>query len=70
MTEFQEQSYGLRVLGEIVNVLADEKVLDESGRIDAGKLGAFVFDQMKNGYYAVGEKLGEAWDAGSAFMKK
>jgi len=70
VTEFQEQSYGLRVLGEIVNVLADEKVLDESGRIDAGKLGAFVFDQMKNGYYAVGEKLGEAWDAGSVFMKK
>ena len=34
----QSQPYGLRVLGKIVNVIADEKVLDEAGKIDAGKL--------------------------------
>ena len=28
--EMQQQPYGLRVLGEIVNVMADEKILDES----------------------------------------
>ena len=33
VVEMQEQPYGLRVLGEIVNVMADEKVLDELGRI-------------------------------------
>lgn len=52
----QDQPYGLRVLGKIVNVLADEKVLDEAGKIDAGKLNAFAFDQMRNGYYALGRK--------------
>ena len=31
--EMQEQPYGLRVLGEIVNVLADEKILDDEGKI-------------------------------------
>ena len=70
VVEFQEQPYGLRVLGEIVGILADEKVLDEKGRIDAGKLNAFAFDQMQNGYYAIGEKIGTAWNAGAELMKK
>lgn len=70
VVEFQDQPYGLRVLGEIVNVLADEKVLDEKGRIDAGKLHAFAFDQMRNGYYAMGEQVGQAWHSGAEYMKK
>ena len=68
--EMQQQPYGLRVLGEIVNVLADEKVLDEKGRIDVEKLHAFAFDQMRNGYYALGEKAGQAWHSGAEYMKK
>ena len=67
---FEEEPYGLRVLGRIVNVLADEKVLDEAGRIDCGKIGAFTFDQMRNGYYAVGDYLGQAWNIGKEFLKK
>ncbi len=70
VVEMQDQPYGLRVLGRIVNVLADEKVLDEAGRIDAGKLQAFAFDQMQNGYYAIGEKIGQAWNSGADLMKK
>lgn len=68
--EMQEQPYGLRVLGEIVNVLADEKVLDEQGRIDCGKLNTFLFDQMRNDYYAVGEACGKAWNVGAPLLKK
>ena len=68
--EMQEQPYGLRVLGEIVNVLADEETLDEKGRIDVEKLHAFAFDQMRNGYYALGEKVGQAWHTGADLMKK
>ena len=70
VAEMQNQPYGLRVLGRIVNVLADEKVLDEAGKIDAGKLQTFAFDQMRNGYYAVGEKVGQAWHSGADLMKK
>ncbi len=68
--KMEEEPYGLRVLGRIVNVLADEKVLDDLGRIDVGKLHAFVFDQMRNGYYAIGEKVGQAWNSGAQFMPK
>ena len=69
VVEMQDQPYGLRVLGKIVNVLADETVLDDAGKIDAGKLHAFAFDQMQNGYYAIGEKAGKAWHSGADFMK-
>ncbi|MGI6177567.1 MAG: flavin reductase family protein [Eubacterium sp.] len=68
--EFQDQPYGLRILGKIVNVIADEKVLDEKCKIDAGKINAFAFDQMQNGYYAIGEKVGQAWHSGAEFMKE
>ena len=70
VVEFQQQPYGLRVLGRIVNVLADEKVLDEKGKLDAAKLNAFAFDQMRHGYYALGELVGKAWNAGAPLMKQ
>lgn len=70
VAEMQAQPYGLRVLGRIVNVIADEKILDEAGKIDAGKLNAFAFDQMQSGYYAMGEKIGQAWKSGADLMKK
>ena len=59
-----------RLVGEIVNVSVDERVLDEKGNIDSGKLNAFAFDQMRNGYYAIGELVGKAWHSGAEFMKK
>lgn len=67
--KLEKEPYGLRVLGKIVNVIADEKVVDEKGGIDVKKINAFIFDQMRNGYYAVGEKVGTAWKSGAEFMK-
>ena len=68
VAELENTSYGFRVIGEIVNVVADEKVLDENGSVDPTKLHAIVFDQFKNGYYKVGDKVGQAWDSGMKFM--
>ena len=42
---------------------------DETGKVDATKLNAFVFDQFRNGYYAIGEKVGQAWHTGTPLMK-
>nr|WP_288233425.1 flavin reductase family protein [uncultured Anaerostipes sp.] len=69
VVEMQTQPYGLRVLGKIVNVIADESVLD-AGKVDAGRIHAFAFDQMQHGYYAIGEKVGQAWSSGADLMKK
>ena len=69
VVEIQQQPYGLRVLGEIVNVMADEKVLDENGKIDGGKINAFLFDQVRFDYYSVGEICGKAWHSGAPLIK-
>ena len=69
VTKIQNEDDEFRVVGEIVNVLADEKVLDKSGKVDPSKLNAFVFDQFQNGYYKIGEKIGDAWKSGQKFMK-
>ena len=70
VVELQDQPYGLRVLGKIENVIADTRILDENGKIDAGKIRAFVFDQMRFGYYEIGEKVGQAWHSGADLLKK
>ena len=70
VVEMQAQPYGLRVLGKIINVIADESILDDAGKIDAGKVHAFAFDQMQNGYYVIGEKVGQAWHSGAGWMHK
>lgn len=70
VVEARDEVYGFHVIGEIVGVLADESVLDESGKVDPSKLNAFVFDQFQNGYYAIGEKVGQAWSTGAPLMKK
>ncbi len=69
VAEIQHDKGGFRVLGEIVNVLAEESVLDEKGNVDAIKLNAFIFDQFNSGYYAIGEKIGQAWESGKKFIK-
>lgn len=55
------------VIGEIVNVSADEKVIGPDGKIDPSKLGAIVFDPIGMGYIALGEKVGNAFKDGAKF---
>ena len=60
-----------RVVGQIVNVTADESVLDPaSGKVDASKLNALMFDQFQLNYYKVGAIAGKAWHEGKDLMKK
>lgn len=67
--EYHHTDYGFRVVGEIINVLAEESVLDEKGKVDPKRLNAFVFDTFQSGYYAIGEKVGQAWSSGKDLMK-
>ena len=56
------------VIGNIVNVKADEEVIDENGKINPEKLNALIFDQFRSGYYVSGEKAGQAWSSGKELM--
>ena len=58
------------IVGTIINTSAEESVLDENGKIEPAKVNALIFDQFKLGYYTVGEKVGQAWNAGKEWMKK
>ena len=53
-----------RLVGRIVNVSADEAVLNEKGKVDPGKLRPITFDPMNNTYLVLGEKVGNAFKDG------
>ena len=52
------------VVGEIVNVSVDEKILDDSEKIDPSKIHALIYDTFNHGYYEVGNKVGQAFHDG------
>ena len=51
-------------IGEIVNVSADESILDENGKIDAKKLDPIIYDSATHAYWSFGEKVGKAFSDG------
>ncbi|MCH5261151.1 MAG: flavin oxidoreductase, partial [Lachnospiraceae bacterium] len=52
-----------RLVGEIVNVCADESVLTD-GKVDPAKLQPITFDPMNNAYLVLGGKVGNAFKDG------
>ena len=53
-----------RLVGRIVNVCADESVLGENGKVDAGKLQPITYDPVNHRYLALGETVGQAFHDG------
>lgn len=64
LVSYDEES--CRMVGEIVNVSADESVLSEDGKIDISRLRPISFDPVSNAYHVIGEKVGDAFRAGMA----
>jgi len=64
----EDENGGARVVGEVVNMSADESILDEAGNVDLSKLQPVIFDSAKNTYRVVGEKVGDAWGSGKALI--
>lgn len=53
-----------RLFGEILNVSADESVLDEAGKVSAAKLRPITVDPATHDYLVIGEKVGNAFKDG------
>lgn len=53
------------LIGEIVNISADESVLGADGLIDPIKLQAIAYDAVHNDYLLVSEKVGNAFQDGA-----
>lgn len=66
--EYQDDKYGCGVIGKVVNVTADEKVMD-GDKVDISLVNAIAFDPYTHGYYKVSERVGEAFKDGFKFKK-
>ena len=58
------------MVGKIVNVSAEESIIGNDGKVDPEKIQALIFDQFHNGYFVVGEKVGQGWSAGKELVKR
>lgn len=61
--EYQNDEYGCGVIAEVVNVTADENVMD-GDTVDISLVDAIAFDPYTHGYYRVQERVGEAFKDG------
>ena len=62
--EYQSNEYGCGVIGKVVNVTSDEKVMVD-GKVDMSLVNAIAFDPYTHGYYKVSERVGEAFQDGT-----
>jgi len=51
-------------IGEIKDIKADERILDENGLPDITKVKPFIYDAAGPGYYALGDFLGKPYSVG------
>ena len=66
--EYQDNEYGCGVIGKVVNVTADERVM-VNGKPDMSLVDAIAFDPYTHGYYRVSERVGEAFKDGLKLKK-
>ena len=52
------------IIGRIVNISADDAVLDDGGKIDVEKLQPIAFEPVHNGYHVLGQRVGNAFRDG------
>jgi flavin reductase (DIM6/NTAB) family NADH-FMN oxidoreductase RutF len=62
--EYQDDKYGLGVIGKVVNVSADEKYLKD-GALDLEACQFIAFDTYTSGYNIIGKRVGNAFKDGA-----
>ena len=53
-----------RLVGEIINISADESILDDKGRITLDKFMPITYDPVAHTYRTIGEVVGKAFSDG------
>lgn len=56
------------MIGEIVNVRAEDSILDQSGNVDIEKLDPIIFDTAGKTYRKIGQKVGDAFKDGKSLL--
>lgn len=68
LTQTVELPKDFLFIGEVASVYATEAVLTD-GAVDVTKLRPFVLTMPGNSYWALGERLGDAWGIGKVLLK-
>ena len=69
MMELADDEGDYRLTGRVVNVLADERVLNEKGQVDFEKLHLISYDSSLKVYREVGSVVGRAFHDGLQYKK-
>lgn len=66
--EYQTNRYGCGVIGKVMRITADERVLKD-GKPDMSLVNAIAFDPYTHGYYQVSQRVGDAFRDGLKLKK-
>ena len=70
MVELADDGGEYRLVGKVINVVAEESVLDEKGRVDLDKMQAISYDSATHAYRVIGNKVGQAFHEGLTIKNK
>lgn len=65
VVSINEEQGEIRVVGEIVNTIADETILDKDGKVDIELMQLISFDAEKMAYRVIGNQVGKAFNDGN-----
>ena len=64
--KIDESEEGYYIVAEVVNILVDEKCLNEDGQPDVQKMGLITYEPVSHSYMVLGETVGKAFSDGRA----
>ena len=69
VVELEEKRGLICIVGEVLNMSADQAILGEDGLVDADKLRALSYDRARKLYRTLGGVVGKAYHDGEALIK-
>lgn len=64
--KIDESETGFYLIAEVINILFDEKYLNEKGKPDVQKMNIITFDPVNNKYMLMGDGVGDAFSCGKS----
>ena len=69
VVEIEEKRGLICIVGEVLNMSADQSILGDDGLVDADKLHALSYDRARKLYRTLGGVVGQAYHDGEQLMK-
>ena len=70
LIEFVKTTNFSGIIARIVNIAADESILNEKGKVAIEKMDLVIYDSFSSKYFTIGEEIGKAFGAGKEFLNR